>query len=70
MLVAVRERTLRVDLQEMLGDAGEVLPWVPQSSPAQIGRGWYARLVDGREVYLGDRAVIAAVTITRLVNVA
>lgn len=50
----------------MLGERGTVLPRVAHGTPERPAQGWYAELVDGEIVFLGDYVTLAAVTIANL----
>ncbi len=58
---------LRVEeLQEELGDLGTVLPRQMRGTHERRAQGWYAELVDGRTVFLGDTTAIALRYIDKL----
>jgi hypothetical protein len=50
----------------MLGERGTVLPRVEHGTLERPAQGWYAQLVDGRTVFLGDYSMLAGVTISNL----
>jgi hypothetical protein len=67
--VAVKvDRSRRGELQCLLGDLGTILPRVAHGTPERPAQGWYALLVDGSEVFLGDYVAVAAVAISRLLE--
>ena len=61
-------RTHRGSLQNALGEAGEILPYLQNATPSMPARGWYARLSSGKLVFLGDSSSTAAVRIERLLE--
>ncbi len=50
----------------MLGERGTILPRVDHGTPERPAQGWYAKLTDGQEVFLGDYSMIAAMAIGNL----
>jgi hypothetical protein len=68
-VAAKLDRSRRGELQRLLGDLGTVLPRVAHGSPERPAQGWYARLADGSEIFLGDYVAVAAVAINRLLEV-
>ncbi len=63
-----RSRSKQAQLQRMLGELGTVLPRVMHGTPRCPAQGWYARLPDGRNVFLGDHAVLAGMNIAKMLN--
>lgn len=62
-----RDRSLRHQLQGMLGDLGEILEHQQRGTVDRPARGWYAVLQDtGEVVFLGDHSLVAAVKIREL----
>jgi len=59
-------RSLRTQLQNMLGELGTVLPHQKRGTVDRPARGWYAELVDGKIVFLGDHSLIAGIEISKL----
>lgn len=55
-------------LQRMLGDLGEVLPRFARGTPDHPAAGWYARMTDGKLLYLGDHTGVAFATIANLLH--
>ena len=64
----MKGRTRRAELQRLLGERGEVLPRVAHGSSEFPAQGWYARLLDGVVVFLGDFVAIAGARICRLIE--
>lgn len=64
--VSKRDRTRRAELQRMLGERGTVLPRVEHGTPERPAQGWYAELVDGKTVFLGDYSMLAVIAIANL----
>jgi hypothetical protein len=62
----LQKRSLRAQLQNALGDRGEILPHQKRGTFERPARGWYAKLVDGSVVFLGDHTMVAAVEISKL----
>lgn len=63
---AAYDRTRRGELQRLLGEAGTVLPRQRHGTVDRRAAGWYAELVDGRVVYLGDYVALAAIQIRQV----
>jgi hypothetical protein len=61
-------RTRRQALQNLLGDVGTVLPRQEHGTTHRRAQGWYAELVDGRTVFLGDDSTLAAAQIRSLLD--
>lgn len=61
-------RSRQGELQRMLGEAGTVLPRQEHGTMERRAQGWYAELVDGSVVFLGDYTTLAAVRIRQLVG--
>lgn len=53
-------------LQRELGELGTVLQRRPRGEGAYRAAGWYAKLAEGKLVYLGDNTTVAIVTIAKL----
>ena len=64
--VARRNRSRQAELQRMLGDLGTVLPRQAHGTIERRAQGWYAELVDGRTVFLGDYSMLAGMEIRKL----
>jgi hypothetical protein len=50
----------------MLGELGTVLERHMTGTAQHPAQGWYAQLVTGEEVFLGDKVTIAAIRIQQL----
>ena len=66
LVPTTQDRTRRAELQRLLGDRGTIQPYVARPSPARPAAGWYARLPDGRELFLGQGAILAGLAIIRM----
>jgi hypothetical protein len=66
MSVAKRDRSRRHELQRMLGELGTILPRLDHGTVSRPAQGWYAQLAGGEEVFLGDYAGLAVLTIEEL----
>lgn len=61
-----RNRSLRGQLQNLLGDSGTVLPHQKRGTADRPARGWYAELAGGEVEFLGDHSLVAALAIEKL----
>jgi hypothetical protein len=66
MIGAVQDRSKRGQLQSLLGDRGTILGHQNRGTPDRPARGWYAELVDGTVLFLGDHTLVAALAIGKL----
>lgn len=64
--VSKHDRTRRGELQRLLGERGTVLPRVMHGTSELPAQGWYAELLDGKTVFLGDYTALAAAAISKL----
>lgn len=56
---ARRDRSRRGLLQRMAGELGTVLERIPHGTLRRPAQGWYLRLEDGQEIFLGDYSGLA-----------
>ena len=61
-------RSRRRELQAALGELGVVCEYSWHGSPDRPARGWYAELVGGELVFLGDHTPLAFMRIGELVR--
>lgn len=66
--IAKGDRSRRAELQRLLGDNGEILPWRARGTPTLRAAGWYARMADGKLRFLGDHTPVAMEAIRRLAD--
>jgi hypothetical protein len=66
MASATYNRSRRAQLQRLMGDMGVVLEHQAHGTIERPAQGWYAQLADGKLVFLGDYAMLAAMKIRKL----